>query len=157
MLYRPVHPHAHLFAQTCLHARRHTHQAYSHRHTHTPPLTDTCAQGPGATTSYHRPAVTFLCMVTVEGRSPGELAVQTLDFGSLQGHLLLQLGHLSLKEQQRVPGSSEGRPDYDGVPQASHRPGPMGPRACWAVRDRSSRGEQLGTLTGLSTRGRSAP
>lgn len=33
--------------------------------------------------------VTFLCMVTVERCSPGELAVQTLNFCILQGHLLL--------------------------------------------------------------------
>lgn len=51
-------------------------------------------------------------MVTVEGRSPGELTVQTLNFCILQGHLLLQLGDLSLKEQQRSPGAQR---DYQTV------------------------------------------
>lgn len=52
--------------------------------------------------------VTFLCVVTVQGCSPGELAVQALNFCILQGHLFLQLGYLSLKEQQRIPRQLRG-------------------------------------------------
>ena len=95
--------------------------------------------------------VTFFCVVAVQGCSPGELAVQALNFCILQGHLLLQLGYLSLKEQQRIPTSSEGLPDCDEVPQVIHSPGRVGPRTCWEVRSRGARGKQLEVLTAVPT------
>lgn len=97
-----MHASIHLDTFTCIHMYMHismpTHTGIhilNHRHT------EERAQGP-----LHSVTVklgTFFCMVAVESCSPGELAVQTLNFCILQGHLLLKLGYLSLEEQQRIP------------------------------------------------------
>lgn len=137
-----VHTLIYSLGHVCIHTgHTRTLACLSHRHIHIHSGTHTSTyerglRAQGQPCLITATPVTFLRMVIVESRSPGELAVQTLNFCILQGHLLLQLGYLSLKEQQRTPSGSEGLPDCNEVPQVIQRPGPMlGSHGMWGSQE----------------------